>query len=118
MISNFIVHCLNLTDSGFFVCFVYVHGQQLRSCRDGQLLNHTVPGQASQDNYQYYMHILSPLTDNMLFFFPLKNVPDARVDLWTSSHEAHMIPIELPRPVNNTSSVYIQNFKTAGSFCC
>ena len=35
-----------------FVCFFFdlmlnVHGKQLRSCRDGQLLNHTVLGQAS-----------------------------------------------------------------------
>ena len=34
-----------------FVLFdfmLYVHGKQLRSCWDCQLLNHTVPGQASQ----------------------------------------------------------------------
>ena len=36
-------------------CFVYlfdllhhIHSKQLRSCQDGQLLNHTVPGQASR----------------------------------------------------------------------
>ena len=28
--------------------FFYVHGKQLVSCRDSQLLNHTVPGQVSR----------------------------------------------------------------------
>ena len=27
------------------------HGKQLKLCRDGQLLNHTVPGQASQRQF-------------------------------------------------------------------
>ena len=27
---------------------INVHGKQLRSCQDGQLLNHTVPRQASR----------------------------------------------------------------------
>ena len=39
-----------------FTCFLfdlmlYVRGKQLRSCRDGQLLNHTVPGQVSRRQY-------------------------------------------------------------------
>ena len=28
------------------VLLFYVHGKHLRSCRDGQLVNHTFPGQA------------------------------------------------------------------------
>ena len=31
-----------------FDLMLYVHGKQLRSCWDGQLLNQTVPRQASQ----------------------------------------------------------------------
>ena len=32
-----------------FACLLlYVHSKQLRSCQNGQFLNHTVPGQASQ----------------------------------------------------------------------
>ena len=34
-----------------FDLMLYVHGKQLRSCRDGQLLNHTVPGQASRRQF-------------------------------------------------------------------
>ena len=34
----------------YFILF-YVNGKQLRSCRDGQLLNHTVPGQDSQKQF-------------------------------------------------------------------
>ena len=36
---------------GFLLCFnllLYVHGEQLGSCRDDQLLIHTVPGQVSR----------------------------------------------------------------------
>ena len=34
-----------------FDLLYYVHLKQLRSCRDGQLLNHTVPGQASKRQF-------------------------------------------------------------------
>ena len=34
-----------------FDLMLYVHGKQLRSCQDCQLLNHTVPGQASQRQF-------------------------------------------------------------------
>ena len=34
-----------------FDLMLYIHGKQLRSCLDGQLLNHTVPGQASQGQF-------------------------------------------------------------------
>ena len=30
---------------------LYVHGKQLGSCRDGQLLNHTVSGQVSRKQF-------------------------------------------------------------------
>ena len=46
---------------------LYVHGKQLRSCWDSQLLNHTVPGQASQRQFTSIVSILSPATDNLLF---------------------------------------------------
>ena len=34
-----------------FDLMLYIHGKQLRSCWDGQLLNHTVPRQASQRQF-------------------------------------------------------------------
>ena len=34
-----------------FELLLYVHGKQLRSCREGQLLNYTVPGQVSQRQF-------------------------------------------------------------------
>ena len=44
--------------SPFKTCFVclfdvmlYVHGKQLRSCWDGQLVFHSVPGQASRKQF-------------------------------------------------------------------
>ena len=40
------------------VLLFYVHGKHLWSCRDGQI---TYPGQAVN---QYFVHILSPVTDN------------------------------------------------------
>ena len=47
-----------------FDLMLYLHSKQLRSCWDGQLLNKgTVPGQA----YHYSVHILLPVTDNLLF---------------------------------------------------
>ena len=36
---------------GRFVCLLYDHGKQLRLCWDGQLLNHTVLGQASRRQF-------------------------------------------------------------------
>ena len=44
---------------------LHVNGKQLRSCWDGQLLNHTVPGQASRRQFtSIKVPILSPVTDN------------------------------------------------------
>ena len=43
--------------------FCLIHGKELKSCRDGQLLNHTVP----EAVYKYSVPILSPVTDNLLF---------------------------------------------------
>ena len=41
----------------------YVHGEQLRSYKDGQLLSHTVPRQASR---RQFTSILSPITAGQL----------------------------------------------------
>ena len=43
------------------------HGKQLKLCRDGQLLNHTVPGQASQRQITSIKSPFSSVTDNLLF---------------------------------------------------
>ena len=43
-----------------FDLMLYFHGKQLRSCWDGQVLNHTVTWQASLRQ----IAILSPVTDN------------------------------------------------------
>ena len=52
-----------------FVCLfglmLYVHGQQRRSCREGQLsYPHCSPASLPEAGNQYLAHILSPLTDN------------------------------------------------------
>ena len=44
-----------------FDLMLYIHGKQLRSFQDGQLLNHTVP----QAVYKYLVLILLPITDNL-----------------------------------------------------
>ena len=61
----------NYTPMGLvlFVCLfglmLYVHGQQLRSCRDGQLsYPHCSWASLPEAGNQYLAHILSPLTDN------------------------------------------------------
>ena len=41
---------------------LYVHGKQLRSCRDSQLSNHTIPGQAKKDRSDYLGHPRTPLS--------------------------------------------------------
>ena len=49
-VSTEIAFCLWVGDwcmGVLFVLLLYVHSKQLRSCWDSQLLNHTVPGQAS-----------------------------------------------------------------------
>ena len=85
-----------------FVCLIdlmlYVHSKQLRSCCNGQLLNHTFPGQAPTEAvHQYQVPILSPVTDNLLFLnqpkreiiFPRKNLPYARINRGTAACEAN-----------------------------
>ena len=52
-----------------FDSLLYVHVKQLRSCRDGQLLNHTVPGQTSHGVYHYLVPILLPVTRNLFFLY-------------------------------------------------
>ena len=80
-----------------------VHGKQLRSCWDGQLLNHSL----LEAVYQYLVPILSPVTDIMLFLnqrkrvisFSMKNVLEVRIDGMTAACKADTLPIELSRPV-------------------
>ena len=54
-IENFLLfHSFSQVDfvsACLFDLMLYVQGKQLRSCWDGQLLNHTVPGQASQRQF-------------------------------------------------------------------
>ena len=46
----------------------YVHGKQLVSCPDRQLLNHTVPGQVSRRQLTIVLcPFFWPVTDNLLF---------------------------------------------------
>ena len=48
-----------------FGLMLYVHGQQLRSCRDGQLsYPHCSWANLPEAGNNYLAHILSPLTDN------------------------------------------------------
>ena len=42
---------LVIVNNCLFDMLLYIHTKQLRSCREGQLLNHTVPGQASQGQF-------------------------------------------------------------------
>ena len=79
-----------------FGLMLYVHGQQLRSCQDGQLISYPHCSWASlpEARNQYLAHINSPLTDNCLnqrkrengrrnnFMTKSsrKDVPDARID--------------------------------------
>ena len=46
-------------------CFHYVHGKQLRSCRYGQLLNHSSWASLPDAVYQYLVHIFSTVIDNL-----------------------------------------------------
>ena len=51
-----------------FVCLfglmLYVHGKQLRSCRDGQLAYpHCSWASLPEAGYKYLAHIITPLTD-------------------------------------------------------
>ena len=80
-----------------------IHSIQFWSCQDGQLLNHTVPVQASLRQFPS----LLPVTDNCLFlnqqkriFFPQKNVLNAIVDIRTAAYEAERLSTELPRTVD------------------
>ena len=83
--------------------FLYFHSKQLRSCWDGQFLNHTVPGQASR---RQFTSIKCPVTDNLLFLterkmeiFVHKRLPDARVDLGIAAYESDTLTTELLCPV-------------------
>ena len=83
-----------------FDLMLYVHDKLLRSCRDCQLLNHTVLRQASQ---RQFTRIKCPFFCQKLTtysscisgrgnLFSTKNVQDARVDLGTAACEADSLP--------------------------
>ena len=83
---------------------LYVHGLQLRSCWDGQLLNHTVPGQGSRRQFtSIKFPFFRQSTDNLLFLnqrqreiiFPRKNVPDTRIDQGAAACEANTLTTHL-----------------------
>ena len=58
-----------------FDLFLYVHGEQLRSCREGQLLNHTVSGQASREQLTNLKCPFLPVTEfRQLSLLPRKQL--------------------------------------------
>ena len=61
-----VVHVTKINQFALFVSLLYVHNQQLRSCRMVSNPNQTVPGQASEADYQHLVHISVILT--MLIF--------------------------------------------------
>ena len=89
------------------LCFdllLYVHGKQLVSCRDSQLLNHTVPGQVSRRQLtSVYCTFFWPVTDNLLFLKALEwKIHERRTrgsifELF--DYKADMLPTELLRLV-------------------
>ena len=111
----YILHAFVFSVSLFDV-MLQDHGKELMSCRGGQLLiNHTFSAwQARSPHppeaaYQYLVSILSPGTDNLLFFNQRKSekhstnlkecAGDARVDLGTSCIRSEHASTELPRPI-------------------
>ena len=55
-----------------FDLLLYIHGKQLWSCQDAQLLNHTVPGQASNGSLPVQSARFLPVTDNLFFLIQQK----------------------------------------------
>ena len=95
----------------------YVHGKQLRSCGDGQLLNHIDPGQASQ---RQFTKIKCPLFRQLLTScsswisgegknFLRKNMPDRSVDLGTAAYEADMLLTKLLCSFKTNHTLYCLN---------
>ena len=72
---------------------LYLHGKQLKSCRDSQLLYNTVPGKLPRGSL--------PVIGGKMIIFLLNTVPEVRVSLTTTASEAFMQSTELPRPVFN-----------------
>ena len=82
-----------------FDLMLYLHGKQLRSCREDQLLNHTSWAGLPEAVYHYLVSILSPVMPaEEGTCFQRKNVRDARVDLGTAACESDSLPTELPHP--------------------
>ena len=91
-----------------FDLVLYVHGKQLRSFWDGQLLNDTIPVQASWRQFTsvFSTQSLASIWQFQLFLnqwkreiiCPQMNMPDARIDRQTAACQADMLPTELSRP--------------------
>ena len=87
---------------------LYVHVEQLRSGRDGLLLNRTVPGQAVGGSLPVLSANFSPETNNLLFLNQRKRetvlherMGRARGSTSGSlSFETVTLPTELPCPVH------------------
>ena len=107
-VKTILVDNLKLLFDVSFVCLfelmLHVHGKQLRSCWEGQLVNYTVPGQASQRQFTsikcpfFRQYLLNQRKREIIF--PRKNVSDARIDCGTAACEADSLLTELPRPVS------------------
>ena len=74
-----IQNLIPLTLSQIFFCLfglmLYVHGKQLMSCRDSQLsYPHCSWPSFQEAGYQYFEHIILPLTDTYITNGSLKHV--------------------------------------------
>ena len=69
------MYCVRITSVfvlvSLFDLMLQVRGKEHKSCRDVQLLNHTVPVRQArslpEEVYQYLVPFHSPVTDNLLF---------------------------------------------------
>ena len=99
-----------------FTALQYILGHFER----GQLLYHSVPGQASYAVYQCLVHILSPVTDNCSSWISGRGRMAVEMFSWPSLHErmcrtwgsnsgplacqVDSLPIKLPCPVYSNAS--------------
>ena len=84
----------------FLLCFdllLYVHGKQMVSCRNSQLLNQTVPGQVSRRQLtSVYCPFFWPVTDNLLFLNKRKREKHTRGSIFgLFAYKAGMLPTGL-----------------------
>ena len=75
----------------------------LRSCWDGNLSSHTIPGQASQRQFTHTKCLFFPqclmtssywIRGSRNLLFPLKKVPEASINCGTAAYEADMQQFE------------------------